>query len=127
MDYDHHASDKYFRGKFKRNDGQEGSRDTTRKKKLLRKSPNFWRTRQNFPTKHRWEKARGIALPLYNDDGLIEDGRARIDCHDIDSEDEVRPPIFMRPRDKLIAFIENRTSAYGKKTIGCPVTEEMAT
>ena len=98
LDHDQYASEKYFGGtKFK---------DGTMAKKALAKYDEEEKVvagnRQTFGGRGKTSlrnpvgrrKARGIALLFYNDDGLFEDGRACIDCHDIDSEDEGSAPIL---------------------------------
>ena len=71
------------------------------------------------------EDTREELLSLYyNDDLKFEDGRACIECHDIDSEDEGSAPDLTGygSREWLIAFIENPEDKrfYGKKNDRMP-------
>ena len=70
------------------------------------------------------EKREELLSLFYNDDLKFEDGRACIDCHDIDSEDEGSAPDLTGygSRGWLIAFIENPEDKrfYGKKNDRMP-------
>ena len=70
------------------------------------------------------DKRDELLALFYNDDLHFEDGRACIDCHDIDSEDEGSAPDLTGygSREWLIAFIENPEDSrfYGKKNDRMP-------
>jgi len=70
------------------------------------------------------EKKEELLGLFYNDDFKFEDGRACIECHDIDSEEEGYAPDLTGygSREWLIAFIENPEDSrfYGKKNDRMP-------
>tara|TARA_B100001057_G_scaffold484667_1_gene563104 strand:+ start:1708 stop:3465 length:1758 start_codon:yes stop_codon:yes gene_type:complete len=129
LDYDHYVSDKYFGGtKFK--DGTMAKKALAKydeeEKKLLPAIARLLADEANLPYEKplEEEKREELLSLFYNDDGLFEDGRACIDCHDIDSEDEGSAPDLTGygSKDWLIAFIENPEDKrfYGKKNDRMP-------
>ena len=114
LDYDHYVSEKYFGGtKFK--DGTMArkvlAKYTEEEKKLLPEIAKLLADGAELPYEEKLdEDTREELLSLYyNDDLKFEDGRACIECHDIDSEDEGSAPDLTGygSREWLIAFIEN--------------------
>ena len=129
LNYDHYVSDKYFGGtKFK--DGTMArkvlAKYTDEENKLLPDIARLLADEANLPYEKKLdEDKRDELLALfYNDDLHFEDGRACIDCHDIDSEDEGSAPDLTGygSREWLIAFIENPEDSrfYGKKNDRMP-------
>jgi len=129
LDYDHYVSEKYFGGtKFK--DGTMASKVlakyTEEEKKLLPEIAKLLADGAELPYEEKLdEDTREELLSLYyNDDLKFEDGRACIECHDIDSEDEGSAPDLTGygSREWLIAFIENPEDKrfYGKKNDRMP-------
>jgi len=129
LNYDHYVSDKYFGGtKFK--DGTMArkvlAKYTEEENKLLPEIARLLADEANLPYEEKLEEEKRdelLAL-FYNDDLDFEDGRACIDCHDIDSEDEGSAPDLTGygSREWLIAFIENPEDSrfYGKKNDRMP-------
>ena len=96
-----------------------------RKRNCSQTSQDFWLTELIYPMKRVWMRTPGRNFSLYyNDDLKFEDGRACIECHDIDSEDEGSAPDLTGygSREWLIAFIENPEDKrfYGKKNDRMP-------
>jgi ubiquinol-cytochrome c reductase cytochrome b subunit len=129
LDYDHYVSEKYFGGtKFK--DGTMArkvlAKYTEEEKKLLPEIAKLLADGAELPYEEKLdEDTREELLALYyNDDLKFEDGRACIECHDIDSEDEGSAPDLTGygSREWLIAFIENPEDKrfYGKKNDRMP-------
>jgi ubiquinol-cytochrome c reductase cytochrome b subunit len=129
LDYDHYVSEKYFGGtKFK--DGTMArkvlAKYTEEEKKLLPEIAKLLADGAELPYEEKLdEDTREELLSLYyNDDLKFEDGRACIECHDIDSEDEGSAPDLTGygSREWLIAFIENPEDKrfYGKKNDRMP-------
>jgi len=129
LDYDHYVSEKYFGGtKFK--DGTMArkvlAKYTEEEKKLLPEIAKLLADGAELPYEEKLdEDTREELLALYyNDDLKFEDGRACIECHDIDSEDEGSAPDLTGygSREWLIAFIENPEDGrfYGKKNDRMP-------
>ena len=129
LNYDHYVSAKYFGGtKFK--DGTMArkvlAKYTDEENKLLPEIARLLADEANLPYEAKLdEDTRDELLSLfYNDDLHFEDGRACIDCHDIDSEDEGSAPDLTGygSREWLIAFIENPEDSrfYGKKNDRMP-------
>jgi ubiquinol-cytochrome c reductase cytochrome b subunit len=129
LNYDHYVSAKYFGGtKFK--DGTMArkvlAKYTDEENKLLPEIARLLADEANLPYEEKLdEDTRDELLSLfYNDDLHFEDGRACIDCHDIDSEDEGSAPDLTGygSREWLIAFIENPEDSrfYGKKNDRMP-------
>ena len=129
LDYDHYVSEKYFGGtKFK--DGTMArkvlAKYTEEEKKLLPEIAKLLADGAELPYERKLdEDTREELLALYyNDDLKFEDGRACIECHDIDSEDEGSAPDLTGygSREWLIAFIENPEDKrfYGKKNDRMP-------
>ena len=129
LDYDHYVSEKYFGGtKFK--DGTMArkvlAKYTKEEKKLLPEIAKLLADGAELPYEEKLdEDTREELLALYyNDDLKFEDGRACIECHDIDSEDEGSAPDLTGygSREWLIAFIENPEDKrfYGKKNDRMP-------
>ena len=129
LDYDHYVSEKYFGGtKFK--DGTMArkvlAKYTEEEKKLLPEIAKLLANGAELPYEEKLdEDTREELLSLYyNDDLKFEDGRACIECHDIDSEDEGSAPDLTGygSREWLIAFIENPEDKrfYGKKNDRMP-------
>ena len=129
LDYDHYVSEKYFGGtKFK--DGTMArkvlAKYTEEEKKLLPEIAKLLADGAELPYEEKLDKdTREELLALYyNDDLKFEDGRACIECHDIDSEDEGSAPDLTGygSREWLIAFIENPEDKrfYGKKNDRMP-------
>jgi len=129
LDYDHYVSEKYFGGtKFK--DGTMARKVlamyTEEEKKLLPEIAKLLADGAELPYEEKLdEDTREELLSLYyNDDLKFEDGRACIECHDIDSEDEGSAPDLTGygSREWLIAFIENPEDKrfYGKKNDRMP-------
>lgn len=129
LNYDHYVSDKYFGGtKFK--DGTMArkvlAKYTEEENKLLPEIARLLADEANLPYEEKLEEEKRdelLAL-FYNDNLDFEDGRACIDCHDIDSEDEGSAPDLTGygSREWLIAFIENPEDSrfYGKKNDRMP-------
>ena len=129
LDYDHYVSEKYFGGtKFK--DGTMArkvlAKYTDEEKELLPDIARLLADGAQLPYEESLdEDSREELLSLYyNDDLKFEDGRACIECHDIDSEDEGSAPDLTGygSREWLIAFIENPEDKrfYGKKNDRMP-------
>ena len=129
LDYDHYVSEKYFGGtKFK--DGTMArkvlAKYTDEEKELLPDIARLLADGAQLPYEESLdEDTREKLLSLYyNDDLKFEDGRACIECHDIDSEDEGSAPDLTGygSREWLIAFIENPEDKrfYGKKNDRMP-------
>ena len=129
LDYDHYVSEKYFGGtKFK--DGTMArkvlAKYTDEEKELLPDIARLLADGAQLPYEESLdEDTREELLSLYyNDDLKFEDGRACIECHDIDSEDEGSAPDLTGygSREWLIAFIENPEDKrfYGKKNDRMP-------
>ena len=129
LDYDHYVSEKYFGGtKFK--DGTMArkvlAKYTEEEEKLLPEIAKLLADGAELPYEEKLdEDMREELLSLYyNDDLKFEDGRACIECHDIDSEDEGSAPDLTGygSREWLIAFIENPEDKrfYGKKNDRMP-------
>ena len=129
LDYDHYVSEKYFGGtKFK--DGTMArkvlAKYTEEEKKLLPEIAKLLADGAELPYEEKLdEDTREELLSLYyNDDLKFEDGRACIECHDIDYEDEGSAPDLTGygSREWLIAFIENPEDKrfYGKKNDRMP-------
>lgn len=129
LDYDHYVSEKYFGGtKFK--DGTMArkvlAKYTEEEEKLLPEIAKLLADGAELPYEEKLdENTREELLSLYyNDDLKFEDGRACIECHDIDSEDEGSAPDLTGygSREWLIAFIENPEDKrfYGKKNDRMP-------
>ena len=129
LDYDHYVSEKYFGGtKFK--DGTMArkvlAKYTEEEEKLLPEIAKLLSDGAELPYEEKLdEDTREELLSLYyNDDLKFEDGRACIECHDIDSEDEGSAPDLTGygSREWLIAFIENPEDKrfYGKKNDRMP-------
>ena len=129
LDYDHYVSEKYFGGtKFK--DGTMArkvlGKYTDEEKELLPDIARLLADGAQLPYEESLdENTREELLSLYyNDDLKFEDGRACIECHDIDSEDEGSAPDLTGYGSKewLIAFIENPEDKrfYGKKNDRMP-------
>ena len=129
LDYDHYVSEKYFGGtKFK--DGTMArkvlAKYTEEEEKLLPEIAKLLSDGAELPYEEKLdEDMREELLSLYyNDDLKFEDGRACIECHDIDSEDEGSAPDLTGygSREWLIAFIENPEDKrfYGKKNDRMP-------
>ena len=129
LDYDHYVSEKYFGGtKFK--DGTMArkvlAKYTEEEEKLLPEIAKLLADGAELPYEEKLdEDTREELLSLYyNDDLKFEDGRACIECHDIDSEDEGSAPDLTGygSREWLIAFIENPEDKrfYGKKNDRMP-------
>ena len=129
LKYDQYVSAKYFGGtKFK--DGTMArkvlAKYTDEENKLLPEIARLLADEANLPYEEKLdEDTRDELLSLfYNDDLHFEDGRACIDCHDIDSEDEGSAPDLTGygSREWLIAFIENPEDSrfYGKKNDRMP-------
>ena len=129
LDYDHYVSEKYFGGtKFK--DGTMArkvlAKYTDEEKELLPDIARLLADGAQLPYEESLdEDIREELLSLYyNDDLKFEDGRACIECHDIDSEDEGSAPDLTGygSREWLIAFIENPEDKrfYGKKNDRMP-------
>ena len=129
LDYDHYVSEKYFGGtKFK--DGTMArkvlAKYTEEEKKLLPEIAKLLADGAELPYEEKLdEDTREELLALYYTDDLkFEDGRACIECHDIDSEDEGSAPDLTGygSREWLIAFIENPEDKrfYGKKNDRMP-------
>ena len=129
LDYDHYVSEKYFGGtKFK--DGTMArkvlAKYTDDEKELLPDIAKLLADGAQLPYEESLdEDTREQLLSLYyNDDLKFEDGRACIECHDIDSEDEGSAPDLTGygSREWLVAFIENPEDKrfYGKKNDRMP-------
>ena len=129
LDYDHYISAKYFGGtKFK--DGTMArkvlAKYTEEEKMLLPEIARLLADGAELPYEEKLdEDTRDELFSLYyNDDLKFEDGRACIECHDIDSEDEGFAPDLTGygSREWLIAFIENPEDKrfYGKKNDRMP-------
>jgi len=129
LNYDHYVSDKYFGGtKFK--DGTMArkvlAKYTEEENKLLPEIARLLADEANLPYEEKLEeeKREELLALFYNDNLDFEDGRACIDCHDIDSEDEGSAPDLTGygSREWLIAFIENPEDSrfYGKKNDRMP-------
>ena len=129
LDYDHYISAKYFGGtKFK--DGTMArkvlAKYTEEEKMLLPEIARLLADSAELPYEEKLdEDTRDELFSLYyNDDLKFEDGRACIECHDIDSEDEGFAPDLTGygSREWLIAFIENPEDKrfYGKKNDRMP-------
>ncbi len=129
LDYDHYISAKYFGGtKFK--DGTMArkvlAKYTEEEKMLLPEIARLLADGAELPYEEKLEEdTRDELFSLYyNDDLKFEDGRACIECHDIDSEDEGFAPDLTGygSREWLIAFIENPEDKrfYGKKNDRMP-------
>jgi ubiquinol-cytochrome c reductase cytochrome b subunit len=129
LNYDHYVSAKYFGGtKFK--DGTMArkvlAKYTDDEKKLLPGIAKLLADGANLPYEENLaEDTREELLSLYyNDDLKFEDGRACIECHDIDSEDEGSAPDLTGygSSEWLTAFIENPEDKrfYGKKNDRMP-------
>ena len=129
LDYDHYVSEKYFGGtKFK--DGTMArkvlAKYTEEEEKLLPEIAKLLADGAELPYEEKLdEDTHEELLSLYyNDDLKFEDGRACIECHDIDSEDEGSAPDLTGygSREWLIAFIENPEDKrfYGKKNDRMP-------
>ncbi len=129
LDYDHYVSEKYFGGtKFK--DGTMArkvlAKYTDDEKELLPDIAKLLADGAQLPYEESLdEDTREQLLSLYyNDDLKFEDGRACIECHDIDSEDEGSAPDLTGygSREWLVAFIENPEEKrfYGKKNDRMP-------
>ena len=129
LDYDHYVSEKYFGGtKFK--DGTMArkvlAKYTEEEEKLLPEIAKLLADGAELPYEEKLdEDTREELLSFYyNDDLKFEDGRACIECHDIDSEDEGSAPDLTGygSREWLIAFIENPEDKrfYGKKNDRMP-------
>ena len=129
LDYDHYISAKYFGGtKFK--DGTMArkvlGKYTEEEKMLLPEIARLLADGAELPYEEKLdEDTRDELFSLYyNDDLKFEDGRACIECHDIDSEDEGFAPDLTGygSREWLIAFIENPEDKrfYGKKNDRMP-------
>ena len=129
LDYDHYISAKYFGGtKFK--DGTMArkvlGKYTEEEKMLLPEIAGLLADGAELPYEEKLdEDTRDELFSLYyNDDLKFEDGRACIECHDIDSEDEGFAPDLTGygSREWLIAFIENPEDKrfYGKKNDRMP-------
>ena len=129
LDYDHYISAKYFGGtKFK--DGTMArkvlAKYTKEEKMLLPEIARLLADGAELPYEEKLdEDTRDELFSLYyNDDLKFEDGRACIECHDIDSEDEGFAPDLTGygSREWLIAFIENPEDKrfYGKKNDRMP-------
>lgn len=129
LDYDHYISGKYFGGtKFK--DGTMArkvlAKYTEEEKMLLPEIARLLADGAELPYEEKLdEDTRDELFSLYyNDDLKFEDGRACIECHDIDSEDEGFAPDLTGygSREWLIAFIENPEDKrfYGKKNDRMP-------
>ena len=129
LDHDHYISAKYFGGtKFK--DGTMArkvlAKYTEEEKTLLPEIARLLADGAELPYEEKLdEDTRDELFSLYyNDDLKFEDGRACIECHDIDSEDEGFAPDLTGygSREWLIAFIENPEDKrfYGKKNDRMP-------
>ena len=129
LDHDHYISAKYFGGtKFK--DGTMArkvlAKYTEEEKMLLPEIARLLADGAELPYEEKLdEDTRDELFSLYyNDDLKFEDGRACIECHDIDSEDEGFAPDLTGygSREWLIAFIENPEDKrfYGKKNDRMP-------
>ena len=129
LDHDHYISAKYFGGtKFK--DGTMArkvlAKYTEEEKMLLPEIARLLADSAELPYEEKLdEDTRDELFSLYyNDDLKFEDGRACIECHDIDSEDEGFAPDLTGygSREWLIAFIENPEDKrfYGKKNDRMP-------
>ena len=129
LDHDHDISAKYFGGtKFQ--DGTMArkvlAKYTEEEKMLLPEIARLLADGAELPYEEKLdEDTRDELFSLYyNDDLKFEDGRACIECHDIDSEDEGFAPDLTGygSREWLIAFIENPEDKrfYGKKNDRMP-------
>ena len=99
LDHDQYVSEKYFGGtKFK--DGTMAKKALAKydeeEKSCCRKSPNFWQTRQNFPTKPHWKKksARNCSPSFTMTTGYSKTAEPALIVMTLIPKTKARPPIL---------------------------------